>query len=73
MTSQAESAARASELLERRGLAPLGVALVGARDVPNASDYYYDDDDPYLEPSGRRRRGSVADADDPAAEDALTR
>lgn len=71
--TKAESAARASELLERRGLAPLGVALVGARDVPNASDYYYDDDDPYLEPSGRRRRGSAADADDHAAEDALTR
>ena len=50
-----------------------GVALVGTRDVPNASDYYYDDDDPYLEPSSRRRRGSAADADDHAAEDALTR
>lgn len=55
--TQAESAARASELLERRGRAPLGVALLGARDVPNASDYYYEDGDPYLEPSGRRRRG----------------
>ncbi len=54
--TKADTAARASELLERRGRAPLGVALVGARDVPNASDYYYDDDDPYLEPSGRRRR-----------------
>jgi Mrp family chromosome partitioning ATPase len=57
--TKAESAARASELLERRGRAPLGVALVGARDVPNASDYYYDDDDPYLEPTGRRRRQVV--------------
>ena len=57
--TRAESAARASELLERRGRAPLGVALVGARDVPNASDYYYDDDDPYLEPTGRRRRQVV--------------
>ena len=47
----AESAARASELLERRGRPPLGVALIGARDVPNSSEYYYDDDDPYLESS----------------------
>ncbi len=29
---------------------------MGAREVPNASDYYYDDNDPYLEPGGRRRR-----------------
>lgn len=57
--TKAESAARASELLERRGRPPLGVALVGARDVPNASDYYYDDDDPYLEPTGRKRRQVV--------------
>jgi len=62
--TKAESAARASELLERRGRAPLGAALVGARDVPNASDYYYDDNDPYLEQSGRRRRSSD-DIDDP--------
>lgn len=62
--TKAESAARASELLERRGRAPLGVALVGARDVPNASDYYYDDDDPYLEPTGRRRR-QVVDLTEP--------
>ena len=45
----AESAARASEILERRGALPLGVAIIGARDMPNSSDYYYDDDDPYLE------------------------
>jgi Mrp family chromosome partitioning ATPase len=57
--TSAESAARASELLERRGRAPLGVALVGARDVPNASDYYYEDGDPYLEPSRRRRRSAA--------------
>ena len=65
--TKAESAARASELLERRGRAPLGVALVGARDVPNASDYYYDDDDPYLEPTGRRRR-QVVDLTEPEVE-----
>jgi Mrp family chromosome partitioning ATPase len=63
--TKAESAARASELLERRGRAPLGVALVGARDVPNALDYYYDDDDPYLEPTGRRRRRQVVDPTEP--------
>ncbi|MEQ8840685.1 MAG: division plane positioning ATPase MipZ [Acidimicrobiales bacterium] len=63
--TNADSAARASELLERRGRAPLGVALVGARDVPNASDYYYDDDDPYLEPSGRRRRSTIEELVDP--------
>lgn len=56
LQTKADAAARASELLERRGRAPLGVALVGTRDVPNASDYYYDDGDPYLEQSGRRRR-----------------
>jgi Mrp family chromosome partitioning ATPase/capsular polysaccharide biosynthesis protein len=57
--TKAESAARASELLERRGRPPLGVALVGTRDVPNASDYYYDEDDPYLEPTNRRRRDDI--------------
>lgn len=64
--TKAESAALASELLERRGRAPLGVALVAARDVPNASDYYYDDNDPYLEPTGRRR-GSNDDSFDAVA------
>ena len=59
--TDAEAAARATELLERRGRPPLGVALVGAHDVPNSSEYYYDDDDPYLEPSSRRRRRSVDD------------
>ncbi len=54
--TRAEAADRAAELLERRGRSPLGIALVGAREVPNASDYYYDDNDPYLEPGGRRRR-----------------
>lgn len=62
--TKAESAARAAEMLERRGRAPLGVALVGARDVPNASDYYYDDGDPYLEPSSSRRRRAEQRADD---------
>ena len=56
----AESAARASEILERRGALPLGVAIIGARDMPNTSDYYYDDEDPYLEradtDTSRRRR-----------------
>ena len=56
LQTKADAAARASELLERRGRAPLGVALVGTRDVPNASDYYYDDGDPYLEQTGRKRR-----------------
>ncbi len=56
--TKAEAAARASELLERRGCAPLGVALVGTRDVPNSSDYYYSDDDPYLVSSKRPRRNS---------------
>ena len=54
--TSAEAAGRAVELLERRGKAPLGVALVGTRDVPSSADYYYDDGDPYLEPSRRRGR-----------------
>jgi succinoglycan biosynthesis transport protein ExoP len=62
----AESAARASEALERRGAAPLGVALIGARDVPNSSEYYYDDDDPYLERVGSiRTRRSDPNAAEP--------
>jgi len=52
--TSAEAADRAVELLERRGKAPLGVALVGTRDVRSSADYYYDDGDPYLEPSRRR-------------------
>ena len=60
--TKAEAAERAAELLARRGRAPLGVVLVGARDVPNASDYYYDDGDPYLE-SGKRRRGRRSERD----------
>ncbi len=43
-----ESADRAVELLERRNAPTLGVVLIGARDVPNAREYYYDGDDPYL-------------------------
>jgi len=54
--TSAEAAGRAVELLERRGKAPLGVALVGTRDVPSSADYYYEDGDPYLEPSRRRGR-----------------
>ena len=54
--TSAEAAGRAVELLERRGKAPLGVALVGTRDVPSSADYYYDDGDPYLEPARRRGR-----------------
>ncbi len=54
--TKADSAARATELLERRGRPPLGVALIGTRDVPNSSEYYYSDDDPYLVPSSRRRK-----------------
>ena len=46
---------RAIELLERRGRPPLGVALVGTRDVPNSSEYYYTDDDPYLVASPKQR------------------
>ena len=62
------SAARAAELLERRGRPPLGVALVGTRDVPNSSEYYYSDDDPYLVASAkqRRRRREPAEALSPA-------
>lgn len=61
--TKAEAAARAAELLERRGRPPLGVALVGTRDVPNSSEYYYSDDDPYLVASSsskRRRRKQAA-------------
>ncbi len=54
--TKADSAARAAELLERRGRSPLGVALIGTRDVPNSSEYYYSDDDPYLVASTRRRK-----------------
>ena len=66
--TRAEDAARATELLERRGRPPLGVALVGTRDVPNASEYYYCDDDPYLSASSavlkqRRRKTSPATID----------
>ncbi len=62
--TKAEAAARATELLERRGRPPLGVALVGTRDVPNSSEYYYSDDDPYLTASSssakrRRRKAST--------------
>ncbi|MEM9466190.1 MAG: hypothetical protein AAGA90_12510 [Actinomycetota bacterium] len=71
--TKAEAAARASELLERRGRPPLGVALVGTRDVPNSSEYYYSDDDPYLAASAssakrRRRKASAATIDLVAAE-----
>ena len=72
----AESAARATEALGRRGAFPLGVAFIGARDMPNSSEYYYDDDDPYLERANTdrswRRRSewielkSNADERDPA-------
>jgi len=54
--TSAEAASRAIELLERRGKVPLGVALVGTRDVPSSAEYYYEDGDPYLEPSRRRGR-----------------
>ena len=78
--TRADAAGRAAELLERRGRPPLGVALVGTREVPNAAEYYYDGDDPYLVSSSRsratdskrrlRRRvapeRSVADRDDDA-------
>lgn len=54
-STKANDAARAIELLERRGRPPLGVALVGTRDVPNSSEYYYTDDDPYLVASPKQR------------------
>ena len=54
--TKAEAAARATELLERRGRPPLGVALVGTREVPNSSEYYYSDDDPYLAASSKQRK-----------------
>ncbi len=54
-----ESADRAIELLERRGASILGAVLIGARDVPNAREYYYEGDDSYLvKPRGRRRSSS---------------
>ena len=67
-STKAEAAARAAELLERRGRPPLGVALAGTRDVPNSSEYYYSDDDPYLVASAkqRRRRREPAEALSPA-------
>jgi Mrp family chromosome partitioning ATPase len=68
----AESAARASEILERRGALPLGVAIIGARDMPNTSDYYYDDEDPYLEradtDTSRRRRSERHASETPVDE-----
>jgi Mrp family chromosome partitioning ATPase len=68
----AESAARASEILERRGALPLGVAIIGARDMPNSSDYYYDDEDPYLEradtDTSRRRRSERHASETPVDE-----
>ena len=60
----AESAERAAELLERRGAPALGVAFIGVRDIPNSSEYYYDDDDPYLERVKLPRRRGRSDADD---------
>ncbi len=66
--TKAEAAARATELLERRGRPPLGVALVGTRDVPNSSEYYYSDDDPYLtasSSSSKRRRRRAAEHPQP--------
>ena len=39
-----------------RGRPPLGVALVGTREVPNSSEYYYSDDDPYLAASSKQRK-----------------
>ena len=64
--TSAESAARASEMLERRGSPPLGVAFIGARDVPNSSEYYYDDDDPYLQRvTPARKRGRRRSGDEP--------
>ncbi len=54
--TSAEAASRAAELLERRGKSPLGVVLVGTRDVPSSAEYYYEDGDPYLEPTRRRGR-----------------
>ncbi len=58
--TKADAAARAIELLERRGRPPLGVALIGARDVPNSSEYYYSDDDPYLVRNKRRGRKDLS-------------
>lgn len=67
--TKAEAAARATELLERRGRPPLGVALVGTRDVPNSADYYYSDDDPYLVSSSKakKRRRKDAEPEAPAS------
>ena len=57
-----EAADRAVELLERRGASILGAVLIGARDVPNAREYYYEGDDSYLV-KPRRKKG----ASEPAA------
>ena len=67
--TKAEAAARATELLERRGRPPLGVALVGTRDVPNSADYYYSDDDPYLVSSSKakKRRRKEAEPESPVS------
>ena len=62
----AETAEWAAELLERRGVPALGVVFIGARDVPNSSEYYYDDDDPYLERVKLPKRSRRAESDDPA-------
>jgi len=70
--TKAEAAALASELLERRGRPPLGVALIGTRDVPNSSEYYYSDDDPYLVQSGRGSKRRWIKSDDIAIEPDLS-
>jgi len=50
-----EAADRAGELLERRGASILGAVLIGARDVPNAREYYYEGDDSYLVKPRRKK------------------
>ncbi|MEM8705233.1 MAG: division plane positioning ATPase MipZ [Actinomycetota bacterium] len=69
--TKAEAAARATELLERRGRPPLGVALVGTRDVPNSADYYYSDDDPYLVSSSKSKRRQRRRTDDAATDEPM--